>query len=82
MILNFIFDNILRIIEYFVDLLEITPLAIPDWAAHFMNLFLKCLAFFPFDVWAVVFSNIVFWFVIHFAWAVIEWIYIKIPGVN
>lgn len=27
-------------------------------------------------------GNIIFWLTIQMAWAIIEWIYIKIPGVN
>lgn len=34
------------------------------------------------DTFAFVVSSIAFWFTVDIAWAVIEWIYIKIPGVN
>lgn len=60
------------------------PLAfkLPNWLADVLGLLIKAMQFFPLDVWVIVIGNILFWLVLHFVWAVIEWVYKKIPGVN
>lgn len=83
MILETIFGLFLNLIRVFVDFVNLSPaVALPDWGVHFTSLFLKCLAFFPFEIWSILISNILFWMGVHFVWAVIEWIYVKIPGVS
>lgn len=83
MILETIFGLFLNLIRVFVDFVNLSPaVSLPDWGIHFTSLFLKCLAFFPFDIWSILISNILFWMGVHFVWAVIEWIYVKIPGVS
>ena len=47
-----------------------------------INLLSKAFMFFPIDVWIVVIMNITMWLSLQFAWAIIEWIYKKIPGIN
>ena len=37
---------------------------------------------FGLTTFTIIISNIVFWSIFHITWAIIEWIYIKIPGVN
>lgn len=39
-------------------------------------------AVFPWDLFAFCVSNVVFWLGLQMTWAIIEWIYKKIPGVN
>lgn len=83
MILETIFGLFLNLIRVFVDFINLSPaVSLPDWGVHFTSLFLKCLSFFPFDIWSILISNILFWIGVHFVWAVIEWIYVKIPGVS
>jgi len=55
---------------------------LPDWSVSFISLIQKALFFFPADVWFIVIGNIVFWLVAQFTWAIIEWVYKKIPGIN
>lgn len=55
---------------------------IPNWfnsTLYYLNI---SLMFFPLDVWLVTISNIFFWIIAQFTWAIIEWIYKKIPGVS
>ena len=83
MILEFVFDILLNLIKTFIDLLNLDPtFSLPDWGLHFLSLFAKGLSFFPFEIWSVLISNVMFWVGVHFVWAVIEWIYVKIPGVS
>lgn len=54
----------------------------PNWITSTLSLISKALIFFPADVWSVVIGNVLFWTSLHFVWAIIEWVYKKIPGVN
>lgn len=54
----------------------------PNWITNTLSLISKALIFFPADVWVVVIGNILFWTSLHFVWAIIEWVYKKIPGIN
>lgn len=38
--------------------------------------------FFPMDLFAIIVGLFVTWYVIFMTWAVIEWVYKKIPGVS
>lgn len=55
---------------------------LPDWGVHAVNLISKGLIFFPNDVWIVTMSNISFWLIAQMAWAALEWVYKKLPGVD
>lgn len=65
-------------------LVSFIPVAfqIPNWLADTISLLLKAMQFFPFDVWTIILANIGFWLFAQFAWAIIEWVYKKIPGVD
>lgn len=83
MILETVYEIILDCIIAVLDIVNFEfVFTMPDWAAHTTSMFLKCLAFFPFEIWSILISNIMFWVGVHFVWAIIEWIYMKIPGVS
>ncbi len=83
MIIRLVFDLFLTLIKTIIELADVIPIFdLPDWGLHFTSMFIKCLSFFPFEIWSVLISNILLWVGIHFVWSVVEWIYIKIPGVN
>ena len=37
---------------------------------------------FPFSLFMTFIGNILFWLALQMGWAIIEWVYKKIPGVN
>lgn len=83
MVIELVFKLFLYLIKSMIELSNVVPaFDLPDWGLHFTSMFIKCLSFFPFDIWSVLISNILLWIGIHFIWSIIEWIYIKIPGVN
>lgn len=59
-----------------------TGWTMPDWGTHAANLIAKAMIIFPADVWAVFIGNVSFWLIAQMAWAIIEWCYKKIPGVD
>lgn len=48
----------------------------------FFGLVSKGLYFFSASTFKIVITNVVIWGGIHLAWAIIEWVYKKIPGVD
>lgn len=55
---------------------------LPSFLADTINLLKVPLSIFPADLWKVIFINLLFWITVHFTWAIVEWVYKKIPGVN
>jgi len=37
---------------------------------------------FPFSLFVIIMGNVLFWLTLQMGWAIIEWAYKKIPGVN
>lgn len=54
----------------------------PDSFALFLKNLSYGLYFFGASYFCMIVGNIVFWLTVQFTWAIIEWIYIKLPGVN
>lgn len=42
----------------------------------------KAFIVFPVDVFKLCISNVIFWLSVQMGWAIIEWVYKKIPGVS
>lgn len=55
---------------------------LPNWGFDFINLIQIAGQFFPLDVLVVILSNVLFWISAKFVWAIVEWIYNKIPGIG
>lgn len=77
-----IFEPILFIVKKIFEVVNTDNINLPFGMGDTISLLGKAMMFFPVDVWAVVILNITFWLSIQFAWAIIEWIYKKIPGIN
>lgn len=55
---------------------------LPSFLTDTINLLKGPLSIFPSDLWKLIFINLAFWVTVHFTWAIVEWVYKKIPGVN
>lgn len=55
---------------------------LPQWVSSCVELIGYGLYFFPLDIWVFMIVNFLAWQSMHMAWAIIEWIYKKIPGVD
>lgn len=82
MIIEALFSPIFALIESIFALIRIGEIKLPGWMGDTMGLIADAMMFFPVDVWVVVLANVGFWLLIQFGWAIIEWVYKKIPGVN
>ena len=65
-------------IIFLIPILTYIPTSIVDT----ISLLLKAIQFFPYDVWFIVISNIVFWITVHFIFALIKFVLGFIPFVN
>lgn len=81
MIVELLFAPIFILLDMIVAMIPIGA-TMPLWGLDTINLLSKGLMFFPRDVWAFVIGNIIFWLMAQLTWAIIEWVYKKIPGVD
>ena len=82
MIIEAILSPIFKLIEYLFGLIRIGEIKLPGWFGDTMGLIADAMMFFPVDVWVAVLANVGFWLTLQFTWAIIEWVYKKIPGVS
>jgi len=55
---------------------------IPSYITNTIEILKYPLSIFPIDLWILIISNVSFWYIAQVAWAIIEWVYKKIPGLN
>lgn len=82
MIISLFLTPIFAFIKTGVNLVNGNYVELPFWFSDFMSLLKIALMFFPVEVWVVAIANIVFWITAQYTWAILEWIYKKIPGIN
>ena len=75
-------DIMFDVVSYLIGLLPEIDFELPGWADETLALLSKALMVFPADVWIAIIFSVGFWTSIHFSWAIIEWLYKKIPGVD
>lgn len=75
-------NPLFALIEWVLSVFDFENNNLPTWVDEFLSLIQKALFFFPIDVWVIVLINITFWLTLQFGWAILEWIYKKIPGIN
>lgn len=81
MIIELVVTPIFLFIEFVISMLP-DAMELPGWLQDTANLIGKAMLFFPPDVWMIVIANIIFWHVALIAWAIIEWLYKKIPTID
>lgn len=82
MIVEFFLGPIFALLAKGFEMIRLDKINLPGWLGDFMDLVANAMMFFPIDVWVIVIANVVLWISIQFAWAVFEWVYKKIPGIN
>lgn len=81
MIIEAIFKPMFLLIKGLISLLSFAG-TFPAWAVDFLKLMSTALEYFPADVLVVILCNVWLWISAFLAWAVIEWVYKKVPGVD
>lgn len=81
MVLQLLLSPVFLIIAGVIGFLPMA-VALPSWSIDFFKLIQTGLNFFPSDVFWVVIANIAFWLYLQMTWAIVEWIYKKIPGIS
>lgn len=81
MIVQAFFDAQFFFVNFLISLLPDISFDVLNPSNTF-NILKYALYWFPLDLWILILTNIVFWITVQFSWAIIEWIYKKIPGIN
>lgn len=81
MIIQSIFDALYALIASLLDKLP-TIGDMPGWLDNTLNVLSYGLMFFPLDVFVLTIGSIGFWLLAHMVWAIVEWVYKKIPGID
>ena len=81
MIIELFSDLTFALLNMIINLLP-TGYDLPGWLSATTGLIAKATFFFPADLWMVCIGNIVFCNLALITWAIIEWVYKKIPGVQ
>jgi len=81
MIIDTILNMFQSLVLSIIDLVPTMP-NLPSWISSSVGLIQKGLIFFPNDMWSTIIINISAWIAIQYTWAIIEWVYKKIPGIN
>ncbi|MEG2908936.1 MAG: hypothetical protein RR945_06955 [Erysipelotrichaceae bacterium] len=81
MIFELIFNILFSPVNLILNLIP-TINNLPTWLGDLISFVSKGLSIFPTDVWVITITNIFFWNFGLIGWAIVEWVYKKIPGVN
>lgn len=81
MIIELILGPIFGLINSLINLIP-SGYSLPNWGVNFFTVVSRALAFFPKPAFMIIIANIAFWLTLHMTWAIIEWVYKKIPGVS
>lgn len=81
MLLESIFNVFYNAVYSIIDLIPVFG-DLPSWIDNTLNVLSYGLMFFPSDVFITAIVSIVGWMTAHMLWALVEWVYKKIPGVD
>ena len=81
MITESLFDMIFLVNELIINLFPEIQ-ALPNWLQDTINIIKVPLSIFPLDVWITAIGSVTMWYGFQLGWAIVEWIYKKIPGVD
>lgn len=70
-----------RILDWLPDFSYLDPLYGYDLSG-FIDLLAYGFFIFPFPLFMIFIGNVLFWLTLQMGWAIIEWVYKKIPGVD
>lgn len=83
MLIEIIFGSIIRLILSLIPVLPDSMSAGESFdITVLISFILKGFIVFPFDLFIQCISNVTGWLSIQMVWAIVEWAYKKIPGVN
>lgn len=81
MIIELLVSPIFALIKGLISLIP-QSYDLPNYITDVFSLLVKASEFFPMDMFVLCIGNIGFWLAVHFVWAIVEWVYKKIPGVD
>jgi len=86
MIIQIILDPIFSFINFIIDFIpsieDDMVLGGLNGVVAIMNVLNIGFYIFPASMFFIVVANVIFWSTVQITWAMVEWVYKKIPGVN
>lgn len=81
MIIKLLLEPIFFLIKSIISFIP-EGTSIPSWMSYTVGILKYPMSIFPADVWIILITNVAFWYVAQLTWAIVEWVYKKIPGVD
>ena len=85
MILELILTPVFALMGFIIDLLpemgDLDPLYGHD-VSGLIDMMAYAFHVFPFELFMIFIGNVLFWLNAQLMWAIVEWVYKKIPGVS
>ena len=81
MIIELVTSPMFLLIDSIIALIP-EGLVLPNYISQTLDLLKYPLSIFPVDLWVVIISNVTFWYGAQMSWAIIEWVYKKIPMIS
>lgn len=83
MIIEFFLNPIFSIINFFISLIPTQTQSSQGFnILDFVDILAQAFVFFPFTLFLTCISTISFWLTAHMVWAIVEWVYKKLPGIS
>lgn len=83
MITEAVIDMVVILIEWIITLLPSGTIYFPAVDTTYIDFVLDFFFyFFPKTLFVIVIGNVGIWMAVQFGWAIVEWIYKKVPGVD
>lgn len=82
MIIELILDCFFGLVNFIISLIPTNSVGLPNWITSFISFVSTGLSFFPPSVFNILIGNIAFWLTVQMSWAIIEWLYKKVPGID
>lgn len=82
MIIEGIFELLFGLVVSIIGLIPDVSFPLFEYPNDAETILAYALVIFPVDVWVVIIVNIVVFISVSLVWAVIEWTYKKVPGID
>lgn len=81
MIVELLTIPFIAVVEFMISLIP-EGFVLPSYISYTLDILKYPLSIFPIDLWVLIISNVSFWYMVQVSWAVVEWIYKKIPTIG
>lgn len=81
MIIELLSIPFITVVEFMINLIP-EGFVLPSYLSYTLDILKYPLSIFPVDLWILIISNVSFWYMVQISWAIVEWIYKKLPSIS